>query len=362
MPPAAATAIAAADRPYPELASDVVREALGRAGASLAHGVLLFLSADFARHAQAAVSAAARAANCLQVAGCTATGVFNELDWVLDRPAASAMVFSGGSHLAQPGSTSEPVISLGTPHVVNAGWLNARARRLGMLSTDSAGIGAGRAWTQGKVAEDGRSETTVRGARAAIGISRGIRHLCEPMTVQSAGGYDLERVGGRSALQSLVRQLPFAVRELQTLPVHLVFLAVVGEDGGGRSGFELVPVVAVNAERESVTLGSPVPAGAAVFWTMRQAVAAESDTRTAIAQARAELAAPAEFAIAFSCMGRGPYFFDGVDRDLGLLKEHFPGMPIVGAYGAGEIVPLPHGNAIVHNSTAFALYSSHVQS
>ena len=43
------------------------------------------------------------------------------------------------------------------------------------------------------------------------------------------------------------------------------------------------------------------------------------------------------FALMFSCMGRGPYFYGGVDRDLELVRQRFPGMPLLGAYCAGEM-------------------------
>jgi hypothetical protein len=70
-------------------------QALARTGASHATGVLLFLTPDFARHAQQTVSAVARAAQCTEVAGGIAAGVFSEHGWVLDRPAAAVMVFAG---------------------------------------------------------------------------------------------------------------------------------------------------------------------------------------------------------------------------------------------------------------------------
>jgi small ligand-binding sensory domain FIST len=63
-----------------------------------------------------------------------------------------------------------------------------------------------------------------------------------------------------------------------------------------------------------------------------------------------------------SCLGRGPYFFGGADRDLDILRQRYPGMPIVGAYGAGQIAPLPMGNRLIHNSALIALFKSHVQS
>ena len=57
-----ATALVTANDPHPQLAEEAVRQAQARAGLTQATGVLLFLTPEFSRHAQPAVTAAARAA------------------------------------------------------------------------------------------------------------------------------------------------------------------------------------------------------------------------------------------------------------------------------------------------------------
>jgi small ligand-binding sensory domain FIST len=42
----------------------------------------------------------------------------------------------------------------------------------------------------------------------------------------------------------------------------------------------------------------------------------------------------------FSCIGRGPYFYQGKAGDVSLVRKRFPDLPLIGAYGAGEIAPL----------------------
>jgi len=55
-------------------------------------------------------------------------------------------------------------------------------------------------------------------------------------------------------------------------------------------------------------------------------------------------------------MGRGPYFYGGVDRDLLLLKEQFPGMPLIGFYGNGEIAPVNGVSELLQYSAVLALF------
>lgn len=76
-----------------------------------------------------------------------------------------------------------------------------------------------------------------------------------------------------------------------------------------------------------------------LFWAMRLPLAAESDMRLTAKRLQRELGGTPDFGLCFPCMGRGPYFYGGVDRDLQLIQQHFSGMPLIGFYGNGEIAP-----------------------
>lgn len=363
MPIAVATALATADKPFPELAASVVEEALGRTGEQIAHSVLLFLTADFARHARAAVLAASRAAQCLHITGCTAPGLLTEADWALDRPAACAMVFAGAVSLAPAFGSLLPRLTLAvprgaTPHVVEHG-----GARFGVISTDAGAQNPGKLWCHGKLTDDALCDASVRGARAGIAVSRGVRVISAPQEVTAVDGYDLLGLGKQSALDALLRHLPMDVRDADKAPLHLLFAGVIdgAADQAIESGrYNLVPIIAVGSDDRAVTLAARLEPGASVFWAMRQPLAAERDTRVALDQAVAELGAEPDFAIVFSCMGRGPYFFDGTDRDLDLIKLRFPGIPLAGAYGAGEIAPVAGANRVLQNSAVFALFKADV--
>ena len=356
------TSILSADKADPELAADVVRAALDRAGTGIARSVLLFLSTEFAHQAHAAVVAASRAANCLQVTGCTAPGVFTEDDWVLDRPAACAMAFGGDSGLAAHAEAGAPLLSLAVPNAATAHWLEGHAPRYGLLSTDSSAHGAGRIWCHGKMAADGRCDTAVTGARAAFGASHGMRILGEPQPAVCSGR-EVLKLGKHPALNTLLRELPLEVREKENLPFHLLAAGIVRgrPEGAIEEGrFILVPLIAASHDERSVTLTLPPDDGDRVFWAMRQGLAAENDMRRLAGELSGKLGGAPEFGLLFSCLGRGPWFFGGEDRDLAVVKERFPGMPLIGAYGGGQIAPLFHGNGRMHNAAVLALFCADV--
>lgn len=364
MPIPVSSAIAAARKPEPELVSDVVREALNRCGTPIAQSVLLFLSEDFARQAPAAVHAASRTANCLQVAGCTAPGVFNQEDWVLDRPAACALVFGGGIGLSPPGEhPGAPVITLATPQAATAHWLNSVQRRLGLLSTDGSGLNAGRVWGHGKVSPEGRFEAVLTGTRSVVGASLGLRILTAPAAVSEVDGYEIAFLGEQPALDSLLRELPPEMREQQRFPLHLLAAGVISGDPTRAiedRRYTLVPLITVNHEERRVTLATRLETGTHVFWALRSAVAAERDMRALVDTLAADLGNPPDFALMFSCMGRGPYFFGGEERDLAVVRERFPSIPLAGAYGSGEIGCLSEGNRILHNAAVLGLFTADV--
>jgi small ligand-binding sensory domain FIST len=359
-----ATAIAAADKADPELAGDVVRAALARAGSNFARSVLLFLSADFVHHAHAAVAAAARAGRCLQVTGCTAPGILTEEDWILDRPAAAAMVFDHGIGLSALADPACPALSLATPNATAPDWLAGARQRYGLLSTSATAHGSGRVWCHGKLDVVGHCDTTLTGARVAIGVSHGVKALSEPLPVTTIAGYELLTLGSRGALNTLLRKMPADLRELEKPPLHLIAAGVIdGAPAGAieEGRFRLVPVLGINREDRSVALAARVEPGEKLFWALRHAAAAEADMRRAVDRLEATLAGAPDCGLLFSCLGRGPYFFGGEDRDLAIVKERFPGIPLIGAYGGGQIAPLTSGNRVVHNTAVLALFRADVQ-
>jgi small ligand-binding sensory domain FIST len=64
-----------------------------------------------------------------------------------------------------------------------------------------------------------------------------------------------------------------------------------------------------------------------------------------------------DFALFFSCIGRGPYFYDGEDRDLMALTERYPGLPVIGGYGTGQIAFRDKTSRQMQNSVVTILHS-----
>ncbi len=342
----AATALVAGQRPAAELAQAAVEAALAAAGLARADNVILFLTRDFNRNPQPAVLAAARAGGCLAVCGSTASGLFTERGWQLDQPAAAALVYSTPTSEV---SAESPRLSFSGHGRLPFDWLDGPAR-VGLLDTDAA------VWSHSRTDENGCAEFCLPGVNARLVRSPGLRRLGEPLPVEQCAGYELRRLGGHSAVDSLRRALPAELRERP--PLHLI--AVLRQtDAPG------IALLSANADG-SLTLAEPVNEGETITWAIRQPLAAEQEMREVLTATTTETTAgprvnqkkQPNFAVMFSCIGRGPLFYGDDDRDLVAFRDTFPGTPLLGAYGTGQIAPLAGHNRLFHNTALTLLFES----
>lgn len=332
-----ATALVAGNRPEAELARAAVEAALSEAGLERADNVILFLTQDFCRHAQPAVLAAARAAGCLSVSGTTASGLFTERGWQLDQPAAAALVYS-----APTGDipAESPLLCFSGHGRLPFEWQDGNAR-VGLLDTDAA------VWSHGRTAENGCAEFHLPGLKARIARSSGLRLLGEPLPVDQCAGYELRRVGGHSAVDSLRRALPADLREHPPLH-HIAALRQADTPG--------IAILSANADG-SLTLADNLNEGETIIWAIRQPLAAEQEMREVLTSTANPKKQP-NFALLFSCIGRGPLFYGNDDRDLVAFRDIFPDTPLLGAYGTGQISPLAGYNRLFHNTALTLMFES----
>lgn len=360
-----ATGLASGVTADPALAAQAVAQAMSRLEISHANSVLLFLSAAFARDPQPALLAASRQSQCMQIVGCSAEGIFTEQDWVLDAPAAAAMVFGGNLSLctAHSPEADDLILTLAAPSAINRQWINAPGQRIGGVSGDATGHGPYKVWNNGKVNALGRCELYLQGSTGAIGVSHGIRALTAPTQVTASNGFDIISLNRQSALNVLVRELPLEVRELSHIPLHLIMAAeVFGEpDTAFAEGrYRLIPVIATNPDDYSVTLASRLAKGSLMFWALRQPLAAERNMRVSLTRSEQLLGQRPDFAIIASSSARGPSFYGGEDRDLQVVAQLYPAMPVIGFYGNGEIACINQSNQLLEYSTVFGLFRYNV--
>lgn len=352
----AATALVSGNDAHPALVDQAVNQALARLaaqGAPRASALLLFLTPDFARAGAAAVLTASRAADCLQVAGGIGAGLFTEEGWVLDRPAVAVLALAApfGLETAHGPGDGFPGLAYGSPdHLPGPGsWLG------GVYSNTQAPLPL---WQGGRLLAPGPLHLRLKGSRGHYAAAHGLRFLGEGATVTRCQGHDLTQVDGQPALDALLRRLPPDLRQRSPLPLHQLTAVLADSPPAAalaRQEAELVPLLTANGDR-SLTLAAPLRPGRQLAWAIRQPLAAEQELRDRLAALAQEVTAP-DFALVFSCIGRGPYFYGGEDRDWLALRAQFPDLPLLGVYGSGQLLPCPEGRTLVHNTVLTALFS-----
>ncbi len=346
----------------PQHAERAVADALEKAGLTTANSVLLFLTPDFAHDPRAALTTAARTAGCTQVFGCTGAGLLTEQEWLFDSPAAAAMVFGGSICLSptQPTQRGPLTLSLSTPTGLSTDWLDAPVARIGALSTDEFGHGPFSVWNGSRVVGDGHTHVKVSGTRHSVSVGQGVRALTAPMEVAEVEGFDIRRLGNYPALNVLVNALPASVRRMERIPLHMLMCGVTFGDPNTaiREGrFRLDYIVSANPRDNSITLSQPLNPGARLFWAIRDKISVERAMREAIERGCTALRTAPDFGLLFPCISRGPSFFGGRDRDIELLKDRCPDMPLIGFYGNGEIAPLTGGSHLYQYSSVLGLFA-----
>jgi len=141
--------------------------------------------------------------------------------------------------------------------------------------------------------------------------------------------------------------------------MHLIMggIAIGDPETAIREGrYRLNHIVAANLRDQSITLSERPARGERLFWAMRDALTAERDMRACVERSAQALGAEPDFALLFPCIGRGPNFFGNRDRDLDALRSRFPGLPIIGMYGNGELGPLDEINHLFQYSAILGLF------
>ncbi|MDZ7839767.1 MAG: FIST C-terminal domain-containing protein [Gammaproteobacteria bacterium] len=323
-------------------------------------GLFLFLTDDHLQDLEPALRAAARVSRCTQVFGCSAMGLFTDQDWTVDSSGAAALVVGNGVSmgLENEAGSGGTLISLGTPRDASVDWLNQGGARLGAIASDSSGRGPFAVWRNGRPEPAGVAACALDGVRLETVVARGVLPLTAPLEVAEANGFNLVRLGKYPALNVLINALPDSIRRMDRIPLHMLMCGVTFGDPDSaidEGRFRLDHIVSANPDDHSVTLADELHEGQRLFWALRDRQAAEREMERVVGEALDGPEDPPDFGLMFSCLGRGPGFYGGADRDIEILREQCPGMPFAGFYGNGEIAPVADRSHLYSYTAAIGL-------
>lgn len=356
------TGFAQGCQPVPELAAWAVSQAMDRAGLDIANGVLLFLSEDFAQNPQPALQAAAAAASTTQVSGCSAPGIFTQDEWVLDSSAAAALVLGDGAAISTARSQEEDrlLLTLAAPNALNASWLQWPGQRFGGVAGDATGHGRFSVWANGKGVSCGYADLMLQGMRGVVDVAHAIKPLGLPQQVDHVVGFDVLAISGQPAWVNLAQMLDHhGMARDQGIPCHRLMAMLAESEAAYRRGeYHLVPLLSADVQAQSVTLATKMTQGTWLAWGMLDRDAAQQQLAITIQSMHAKLHGEPVFGLVFSCLARGPHLYDGVEQEIALLKHCYPGLPLIGFYGNGEIAPIHGRNVLCQHSVVLSLFTA----
>lgn len=356
-----ATSLILGRKATPALAAAAVANAMLKADITVASSVLLFLTSEFADDPQPAITAAAKAASCTQVFGCSATGIFTEEDWVLDSPAAAVMVFGGdvGILSAQHHQTEQALLTISAPNAIDSTWLNDGHARYGGVSGNAVGQGPFSVWQHAKGGNTGKVDAYFTGVNLATQASHGLKMLTKPKKIQQTQGFDIALLDHKPPLIALQKAWKIHNKDSAEIPLHRLMAVYADSAEAIRQGdFKQANLISADATTGSVTLAQSLKAEQFLCWGLRDQAAAEADLALTTQQLLHTLGAVPQFGLLFSCLGRGP-FYDGIDHDLKVITQQLPNMPMIGFYGNGEIAHIAGKNQLLPYSAVLSLFAEH---
>ncbi|MES2636603.1 MAG: FIST C-terminal domain-containing protein [Pseudomonadota bacterium] len=356
-----ATGLAIGNKTLPDLAAQAVLSAMQKAELDAPACVLLFLTSEFASQPQLAIKAAAKAASCTQIIGCSAIGIFTEEDWVIDSPAAAAMVFSESILLKINKNSAltkqTTLLTLTAPNAINTSWLDSNSPRFGGVSGDAIGHGSFSVWENAKGITQGMCEMQLSGLNCAVGATHGLKLMTSPRRITASNQHDVLKIANLPALTTLqsawdkYAQNQIPIKYHQLMAVHANHASHIE-----RGDYSLANIISGDQSSQAVTLSRPLKVGDWLSWAVRDMDAAQVDLVKTATQLKQQLAVKPQFSLLFSNLGRGPYLYNGIDQDLALIKALFPRLPLIGFYGNGVIAPIQGKNTLLQYSAALGLF------
>lgn len=355
---------------YGALAKDehariAVERAIQKMQPTTVGSVLLFLSTGYAHKPQGAIKNAVIAAGTPQVFGCCAMGLLTEEDWLLDVEGAVAMVFPqefSPAPLAlalQRNQTTPIALCFSSPNALGIAVNSIQLDQFGAVTSDEFGQGPFSVWQSGRINETEFVHSALpENCSVNYAVAQSVKPISPVYQINLCANHSLIELDQQPALESLYKNFQIEASPESTvdqLPFHLL-AAVADSDEPeviDKGQYRLLHVVSFDQELGRIQLSDDVKPGQYLFWATRDDEHAEILMRESLVTVKGKLNSTPKFGLMFPNLSRGAGFYNGRDKDFELFKEAFPGLPLIGFYGHGEIAP-------GHSNTASTYYYSNV--
>ncbi len=194
--------------------------------------------------------------------------------------------------------------------------------------------------------------------RVETGLTRSCQPFGEPFRITRSEGNMIYEMDGRPAYDILlesISQFPFQNSD-QVLERIFLGTPLRSFQTEFSNHYLIRNIMGVNVKKGMLACVAPVEEGEFVTFTMRDPDLARRDMRNMLddLKNRIEPSKPA-FGFYFNCGARGEGLYNAPSADIAMIREAFPGVPILGFYAYGEIAPVDHVNHLHYHSGVLTL-------
>ncbi|MFQ5958489.1 MAG: FIST C-terminal domain-containing protein [Alphaproteobacteria bacterium] len=141
---------------------------------------------------------------------------------------------------------------------------------------------------------------------------------------------------GRPALEVFREDIGEALAgDLERVGGHIfVAFPVAGSD---RPDYMVRNLVGIDPDNDVIAVGAPLEEGQHIMFCRRDSETARADLGRMLADLKRRASEPAQGAVYFSCVGRGPNMFGAPSAELAAIEREIGDVPLVGFFCNGEI-------------------------
>lgn len=275
------------------------------------------------------------------------------------------IVYAGAPDVREPDRAS--LLLLGDPYtfpmadyLAHLGREHPHLAAFGGMASGGQGPGQNLLFLNGEVVAEGALGLVIEGRAEVVSIvSQGCRPVGQPWVITGSLGHTIQKLGGRPAVEALMRTLEELSEDERRLLGRQPFMGLAVDarkSSFERSDFLVRGILHVDTKQGTILVGDDsVRTGMTVQFLVRDAASADEDLRLLMASRQAALAGRAPGAVGallFSCNGRGVRMFETPDHDIGCVRDAFGAdLPAAGFFALGEIGPVG-GRNFLHGFTA----------
>ena len=356
-----------------EAAERATRMAMSNAGIAKADIAIVFATINYQAEYEQLSQAVLANASCEELIGCTGMSILTSAGEFEEEPAIAVMVLRG-EQLSAVSFTAQGTASEVGEQIQESIQTELRDGSLLMIFPDIravnpaelvAHIGSDGAalpvvgaavsgdatgaqmyhWRGTQATEGGATGLLLTGNFSTeIGVAQGCQPIGKPREVTKADGRVIFELDGEPALENFKGTLQLLTQEDIRRSGGTVFVGIAMDDTNEnptRGDFLIRNLVGINEQHAAIAISEEVKEGQLVQFHLRNPLAAAEEIQVIIAQlAEKTRAQTPAFGLYFNCLGRGKGLYGTANHDISVIRDNFPGLPVIGFFGNSEFAPI----------------------